>query len=107
MIWSNHYSAMGHARLSIKDLSNAATQPLPNQDNSIFVVVNGEFFEYDKLYNELSAEKAGKYNFRSKSDSELLLALYERDGIHCLSSLRGEFAFVLYVRPTGRSIVRG
>ena len=59
-------------------------------------MVNGEFYEYEKLYRELAAEKFGTYHFQSASDSELLIALYEREGINCFSYLRGEFAFVLY-----------
>ena len=93
---TNIHPALGHVRLSIKDLSPAATQPLSNADETVLVVVNGEFFEYDKLYDELSADRCGSYRFRSRSDSELLIALYERDGLNFFSSLRGEFAFVLY-----------
>lgn len=58
--------------------------------------MNGEFYPYDSLYEELAKERSGSYAFQSSSDSELLIALYQRDGINCLSSLHGEFAFVLY-----------
>ena len=82
--------------MSIKDLSTAASQPLPNEESNIHAVVNGEFYGYERLYAELAEEKSGSYKFQSGSDSELLIALYERDGINCFSYLRGEFSFVLY-----------
>ena len=59
---------------------------------SVHVVVNGEFYGYEDLRAELSHS----YSFHTASDSELLIALYKRDGLNCLSYLRGEFAFVLY-----------
>jgi asparagine synthase (glutamine-hydrolysing) len=84
--------AFGHVHLSIKDLSDAGTQPLSKQEGTVHVVVNGEFYEYDRNRAELSPT----YNFQSRSDSELLIALYQRDGLNCFSHLRGEFSFVLY-----------
>ena len=82
--------------MSIKDLSTAATQPLSNPEGTVHVVVNGEFYEYDRLYDDLAADKSGTYQFQTTSDSELLIALYEREGLNCFSYLRGEFSFVLY-----------
>ena len=85
--------ALGHTRLSIQDTTVAATQPLCNRDGDIQVIVNGEFYRYGSLREELVGQQ---FDFRTSSDSELLIALYERDGINCLSHLDGEFAFVLY-----------
>ena len=65
---------------------------MSNQEGTVHVVVNGEFYEYDRLRAQLSTT----YNFQSQSDSELLSALYQRDGLNCCSYLRGEFSFVLY-----------
>lgn len=83
-------------RLSIKDLSAAATQPFSNRERTIHAVVNGEFYEYDALYEDLASDRSGTHDFRSTSDSELLIALYEQYGVELFSYLRGEFAFVLF-----------
>lgn len=83
---------MGHARLAIKDLSPSGEQPLSNASGTVHVVVNGELYGYEALRQGLSSS----YSFKGTSDSELLLALYEREGIGLFPYLRGEFAFVLY-----------
>ncbi|KXT08075.1 hypothetical protein AC579_3805 [Pseudocercospora musae] len=93
-IWisSNNRVALGHVRLSIKDLSSAGHQPLHDLDNKIHAVVNGEIYDYEKLRDELEPG----YKFKSRSDSELVVALYRKYGISLFSHLRGEFSFVLY-----------
>jgi asparagine synthase (glutamine-hydrolysing) len=83
---------LGHARLSIIDLVTG-DQPLANEDESIHVVVNGEFYDYERIQRELEARG---HRLRSRSDSEILVHLYEDLGVHCLHELRGEFAFVLW-----------
>ena len=83
---------MGHARLSIIDLETG-DQPIANEDEQIRVVVNGEFYDYERHQKEL--EQRG-YRLRTRSDSEILVHLYEELGTHCLQHLRGEFAFVLW-----------
>lgn len=93
-IWQNASSdiTIGHTRLSIIDLNNGL-QPLINHDQSLVAVVNGEFYDYKKIHQELSDDG---YKFKTSSDSEIILGLYERYGTSCLKYLRGEFAFVLY-----------
>jgi asparagine synthase (glutamine-hydrolysing) len=93
-VWQNDKKdiTFGHTRLSIIDLAGGL-QPLTNHDQSLVAVVNGEFYDYQKIYQEL---KNDGYKFKSSSDSEILLGLYERYGTQCLKFLRGEFAFVLY-----------
>lgn len=93
-MWQNQKQdcTFGHARLSIVDL-NHGLQPLTNQDQSIVAVVNGEFYGHKEIRKNL--ENDG-FKFKSSSDSEILLGLYERFGTRCLKYLRGEFAFVLY-----------
>lgn len=93
-MWQNRSEdcTFGHARLSIIDLSHGL-QPLTNHDESLVAVVNGEFYDHKKIRKEL--ENDG-YKFKSSSDSEILLGLYERFGTRALKFLRGEFAFVLY-----------
>ena len=82
--------ALGHCRLSINDLSAAGAQPLHSASNTVHAVVNGEIYDHDRLRDTLP------YAFTGRSDSELVLALYETHGLDFLSHLRGEFALVLY-----------
>lgn len=93
-IWQNHNQVVsfGHARLSIIDLKTGI-QPLSNADQSLVAVVNGEFYDYQNIRRELENDN---YCFKTSSDSEIILGLYERYGTRCLKYLRGEFAFVLY-----------
>ncbi|MET0551478.1 MAG: asparagine synthase (glutamine-hydrolyzing) [Vicinamibacteria bacterium] len=83
---------LGHARLSIIDLTTGA-QPLSDEERQTHVVVNGEFYGYECLQQEL--ERSG-HRLRTRSDSEVVLHLYEDMGTRCLERLRGEFAFVLW-----------
>ena len=83
---------LGHARLSIIDLTTG-DQPIANEDKRIHIVVNGEFYDFERQRREL--EQRG-HLFRTRSDSEIALHLYEELGAHCLQHLRGEFAFVLW-----------
>jgi len=86
---------LGHARLSIIDLTTG-DQPIANEDERLHIVVNGEFYDYERIQCEL--EDAG-HRLRTRSDSEIALHLYEDVGTHCLHDLRGEFAFVLWDEP--------
>jgi asparagine synthase (glutamine-hydrolysing) len=83
---------MGHARLSIIDLTTG-DQPIANEDESIHVVVNGEFYDYERYQKDLVARG---HRLRTRSDSEILVHLYEELGTHALRELRGEFAFALW-----------
>ena len=93
-VWlsSNHRVGLGHARLSIIDLATG-DQPIANEDQRIHIVVNGEFYDFEPQRREL--EHRG-HQFRTRSDSEIALHLYEEFGTHCVQQLRGEFAFVLW-----------
>ncbi|PWN25473.1 glutamine-hydrolyzing asparagine synthase [Jaminaea rosea] len=87
--------ALGHARLAIMGPDARGCQPMASTSSSARAIVNGEFYEWEQLLNRLCPN----YSCASSSDSELLLALYDRfDGdIHAvLPHLRGEFAFVLH-----------
>src|SRR5262245_42786477 len=83
---------LGHARLSIIDL-HTGDQPIANEDERLHIVVNGEFYDYERVQREL--EQSG-HRLRTRSDSEIALHLYEELGTQCLHRLRGEFAFVLW-----------
>src|SRR5262249_44660618 len=83
---------LGHARLSIIDLSGG-DQPIANEDSRIHIIVNGEFYDFERQRRAL--EERG-HRFRTRSDSEIALHLYEDFGAHCVQHLRGEFAFILW-----------
>ncbi|KAJ6573430.1 putative asparagine synthase [Mycena vulgaris] len=83
---------LGHVRLSVIDLPTGQ-QPLSDKENLVHCVVTGEIYDHERIRAKLEREG---YSFKSKSDSELVVQLYKRDGINLLFNLRGEFAFVLY-----------
>lgn len=84
--------ALGHARLAVIGLNNGS-QPIANEDESIHAVVNGEFYDFERIRAELQNQG---HRFRTESDSEIVIHLYEEYGSGCLQFLRGEFAFVLW-----------
>jgi asparagine synthase (glutamine-hydrolysing) len=84
---------LGHRRLSIIDLSAAGRQPMYNDDGSMCIVFNGEIYNFEELEKELACPGV---RFRSRSDTEVLLRLYERHGAACLEKLRGMFAFAVW-----------
>jgi asparagine synthase (glutamine-hydrolysing) len=92
-LWADGPCALGHRRLSIIDLSPEANQPLLNEDGSIAIVVNGEIYNFVELREELVAKG---HVFRSRSDSEVIVHLYEEHGDAMVARLHGMFAFALY-----------
>ncbi|MBD3317919.1 MAG: asparagine synthetase B, partial [Chitinivibrionales bacterium] len=85
-------AVLGHRRLSIIDLQTGR-QPLCNEDESKVIVFNGEIYNFESIRSRLLAEG---HVFKTRSDTETILHLYERDGVDCLRSLRGMFAFVIW-----------
>lgn len=84
--------ALGQTRLAIIDLSPRGAQPMPNEDESLWVVFNGEIYNHLELRRELE----GRHAFRSRSDTEVILHLYEERGDRLVEDLRGMFAFALW-----------
>jgi asparagine synthase (glutamine-hydrolysing) len=89
---SSQAVSLGHRRLSIIDLSAAGHQPMANEDETIWIVFNGEIYNYLELRSEL----AGEYPFKTRTDTEVLLAAYLKWGSECLGRLIGMFAFVIW-----------
>ncbi|MGN7905883.1 asparagine synthase (glutamine-hydrolyzing) [Pseudomonas sp. 22373] len=92
------YLVLGHTRLSIIDLSSAGHQPMYSHDRKYSVVFNGEIYNYRELRAELSALG---YEFRSDSDTEVLLTAWQHWKEASLSRLVGMFAFVLFDHERG------
>lgn len=91
-IYVNGHTGFGSVRLSIVDLAGGQ-QPMPNEDLSLWIVFNGEIFNYPELRSEL-IEKGHK--FRTKSDTEVIVHLYEEYGENCLAKLNGQFVFSIW-----------
>jgi asparagine synthase (glutamine-hydrolysing) len=88
---------LGHARLSIIDLTTG-DQPIAGEDGRLHIVANGEFYDFEAIRNELQSQG---HVFRTLSDSEIALHLYEDLGARCLHRLRGEFAFAIWDERDG------
>jgi asparagine synthase (glutamine-hydrolysing) len=93
--------ALGHARLSIIDPEGGA-QPLANEDERIWIVCNGEIYNFRELRTELEAKG---HRFRSHSDTEVIVHLYEEVGDACLERLNGIFALALWDGRSQRLLV--
>jgi asparagine synthase (glutamine-hydrolysing) len=85
--------ALGHRRLSIVDLSPAGHQPMANEDGTVWITYNGEVYNHVELRRELEAKG---HVFRSGTDTEAIVHLYEEDGPRCLQRLEGMFAFAIW-----------
>jgi asparagine synthase (glutamine-hydrolysing) len=81
---------LGHRRLSIIDLSPDGRQPMVNENGTVFVVFNGEIYNFESLRRRLIAEG---HRFKSRTDSEVIVHLYEEHGPDCVRYMRGMFAF--------------
>jgi asparagine synthase (glutamine-hydrolysing) len=84
---------LGHRRLSIIDLSPAGHQPMSNEDGTVWIVLNGEIYNYLELAKDL---KEKGHNFKSNTDTEVVIHLYEEYGEECVKILRGMFAFAIW-----------
>jgi asparagine synthase (glutamine-hydrolysing) len=90
-IWNNNNAILCHERLAIVDVDTGA-QPLVSRDDKKILAVNGEIYNHKKLATELEQT----YDFRTKSDCEIILPLYEQHGADFIDMLQGMFSFILY-----------
>ncbi len=88
--------ALGQRRLSIIDIATGQ-QPISNEDGSVWIVFNGEIYNYQDLRPTLAA----KYPFKTSGDTEVILHLYQKHGRDCVKFLRGMFAFAIWDAKQG------
>jgi len=91
-MWISDSVSLGHKRLSIIDLSSSARQPMTNEDHTVYIVFNGEIYNFIELKNKLKKN----HHFISNTDTEVLIHLYEEYGKDLLQYLNGMFSFVIY-----------
>jgi len=84
--------SLGHRRLSIIDVEGGR-QPLCNEDNTIWITFNGEIFNHLELRRELISKG---HKFRTRSDTEVIVHLYEEEGTRCVKRLNGQYAFAVW-----------
>jgi asparagine synthase (glutamine-hydrolysing) len=101
-IYTDTNFSMGHARLSIIDLSERGRQPMSNENGDIWLSVNGEIYNFQEL--RASLEKNG-HIFHSNSDSEVIIHSFEQYGLDFVKKLRGMFALGLYDKKNHRLIL--
>lgn len=90
---SNANLGMGFRRLSIIDLTEAGHQPMTDLTGNNWIVFNGEIYNYIEIRNEL---KSLNYNFKSETDTEVILNAYNEWGINCVKRFNGMFSFAIY-----------
>lgn len=92
-IWHRSHITLGHARLSIADLSSRANQPMSYSDERFWIVFDGEIYNFIELRAELEAKG---YTFRTDSDTEVVLASFTHWGEHCQDKFNGMWAFAIW-----------
>ena len=91
-LFIDHNIGLGHRRLSIIDISGGH-QPMTNEDGSIWIVYNGEIYNFKEIRKNLEAKG---HIFKTKTDTEVIIHAYEQYGIDCVHHFNGMFAFALW-----------
>ncbi|MFC1867259.1 asparagine synthase (glutamine-hydrolyzing) [Thermodesulfobacteriota bacterium] len=91
--FTSPFIGLGHRRLSVIDLSPSGHQPMSNEDESIWLVFNGEIYDFEEHRARLQSKG---HRLKSRTDCETIIHLYEEEGIDCLHHLNGMFAFALW-----------
>ena len=99
--WSDDNIKLGNQRLSIIDLNDRSNQPF--QKDKLVIVFNGEIYNFKELQRNLS--KTYKVNFKTNSDTEVVLELYKKFGSKCLDQLIGMFSFAIYDLESGKTFI--
>src|SRR5438477_6647652 len=92
--WIQGPVGLAHRRLSIVDVAGGR-QPMTNEDHTVWIVFNGEIYNHRQLRQELEAKG---HRYRTRSDTETILHLYEEEGERCVERLQGMFAFAIWDR---------
>jgi asparagine synthase (glutamine-hydrolysing) len=100
-LWIGGPVGLGHRRLAIVDVVGGH-QPMANEDETIQIVFNGEIYNHAALRPELEARG---HRYRTRSDTETILHLYEEEGERCVERLQGMFAFAVWDRAHGRLLL--
>ncbi|VVB81093.1 Glutamine--fructose-6-phosphate aminotransferase [isomerizing] [uncultured archaeon] len=99
--FSDKEVSLGHRRLSIIDLSEKGRQPMCNEDSSVWIVFNGEIYNFQDIRPLL--EK--KHKFRSHSDTEVIIHAYEEWGVDCINRFNGMWAFCIYDKKAQKLVL--
>ncbi len=91
-VYTDNQASLGHRRLKIIDLSENASQPMSDSENKIFLVFNGEIYNFKELKKELEKD----YKFKSDSDTEIIIYSYKKYGYDCVNKFNGMWAFAIY-----------
>src|SRR5215471_5417755 len=91
--WVQGNVGLGHRRLSIIDLSASGRNPMSNEDGTVWIVFNGEIYNFQELRPALEARG---HRFKSHTDTEVILHAYEEYGVDCVRHFRGMFAFAIW-----------
>jgi asparagine synthase (glutamine-hydrolysing) len=100
--FSEHRTGLGHARLSIIDLSNDGNQPMYDTDSGNWIVYNGEVYNFAPIREELRSQGV---SFQSNSDTEVILKAYGAYGVEAFKKFNGMFAFAIYNEKSGKTVI--